>query len=286
MEMSVTIRDDHVTYVALSGRLDAVGVEEIGDRLGEALEEANRSAIIDLSGIDFLASRGIGLLFSSGKRMKQAGHKLVLLNPAEMVESVLKTCRVDKLMPIAHELDDAVQLAGGAPPKSNGATSTPAAAEGAADQQRAESPDAVAIASDGVLETSIKNELIELEGLNEAVARFLDFHGVPARAAYALNLAIDELVVNVIRYAYVDDETHEIDVQIVIEGEQLVMRICDDGRPFDPRCGPELDLHAEDREAGGLGLFLVLDMVDALKYERKDDHNHVEVRIHLAAEDG
>ena len=54
---------------------------------------------------------------------------------------------------------------------------------------------------------------------------------------------------------------------------------------FDPRRGPSLDLHAEDREVGGLGLILVLDMVDVLKYRRVEEKNYVEVRVHLLVED-
>jgi serine/threonine-protein kinase RsbW len=58
----------------------------------------------------------------------------------------------------------------------------------------------------------------------------------------------------------------------------------DDGRPFDPRRGPSLDLHAESREAGGLGLLLVLHMVDVLRYRRMDDKNQVEVRVRMIGE--
>jgi serine/threonine-protein kinase RsbW len=108
---------------------------------------------------------------------------------------------------------------------------------------------------------------------------------VPHTATYAVNLAIDELVVNVMRYAYVDDDTHLIEIELAIQGEQVILRIVDDGRPFDPRRGPSLDLHAEDREVGGLGLILVLDMVDALTYRREEEKNWVEVRIHLVAQD-
>jgi anti-sigma regulatory factor (Ser/Thr protein kinase) len=85
------------------------------------------------------------------------------------------------------------------------------------------------------------------------------------------------------RYAYVDDDTHFIEIEVAIEGDQMILRITDDGRPFDPRTGPELDLHAEDREAGGLGILLVLEMVDALKYRRLEETNCVEIRIHLLA---
>ena len=55
--------------------------------------------------------------------------------------------------------------------------------------------------------------------------------------------------------------------------------------PFDPRKAPSLNVHAEDYEGGGMGLILVLDMVDVLKYRREGERNHVEVRIHLAEDD-
>jgi anti-sigma regulatory factor (Ser/Thr protein kinase) len=74
-------------------------------------------------------------------------------------------------------------------------------------------------------------------------------------------------------------------MELAIQGDQIILRIVDDGRPFDPRTGPALDLHAEERQVGGLGLLLVLDMVDVLKYQRVDETNWVEVRIQLSGQD-
>ena len=76
--------------------------------------------------------------------------------------------------------------------------------------QRSEPVSTAPAASEGEVKLAIKNELSELEGLNAALAQFLDSHGVPRRATYAVNLAIDELVVTVMRYAYVDDDSHLI----------------------------------------------------------------------------
>ena len=285
MKMTILERDDDITHVILSGRLDTTGTEEIGEGLSEATVAQERPAIIDLSEIEFMASRGIGLLFASGKRLMKTGHKLVLLNPKEMVESVLKVSRVDKVMPIAHDLDEAIQILHGLPGQSGTASPTPKTAEDESCPQRSEPVSIAPSVSEGELKLAINNELSELESLNATLAQFLDAHSVPHRAAYAVNLAIDELVVNAIRYAYVDDDTHFIDIELVIEGERVILRIVDDGRPFDPRGGPSLDLHAEDREAGGLGLLLVLDMVDRLKYRRVEERNYVEVRVRLFAED-
>jgi anti-sigma regulatory factor (Ser/Thr protein kinase) len=130
----------------------------------------------------------------------------------------------------------------------------------------------------------VKNEVAELKSVMATLAQFFDAHRVPHRAAYAANLAVDELVVNVIRYAYVDDDPHVIDLDLAIRGQQIILRIVDDGRPFDPRTGPALDLNAEERQAGGMGLLLVLDMVDVLTYQRVDERNWVEVRVRLSGD--
>ena len=232
-----------------------------------------------------MASRGIGLLITNGKRLVKAGHRMVLLNPKGLVASVLRTSRVDKALPIAYDLDEAIQILRGMQGPSVSTSPPPEASD---EETRPEQVKPVATAPsaiEGELRLTIKNELSELKGLVSALGSFLDAHCVPHKAAYAVNLAVDELVTNVMRYAYVDYDTHFIDIALAIESDQIILRIVDDGRPFDPRTGPALDLHAEDREVGGLGLLLVLEMVDVLKYRRVEEKNCVEVRVHLIAGD-
>jgi len=285
MEMTILERDDDITHVALTGRLDTTGAEEINNRFSEATAAQKRPTIIDLSDFEFMASRGIGLLFANSNKLKKAGHKLVLLKPQELVESGLTSSKMDKVMPIAHDLDEAIQILVGDRGKADAAGPRP---ETSADESKPQDQKPVSTAPaavEDVVKLAIKNELSELKTLNATAAQFLDDHSVPYRASYAVNLAIDELVVNVMRYAYVDADTHLIDIELAIEGDHIVLRIVDDGRPFDPRTGPALDLHAEDREVGGLGLLLVLDMVDLLKYQRVEEKNWVEVRIHLNPKD-
>ena len=284
MKMTILQRDDDITHVVLIGRLDSTGTEEIRAEFSQATAARERPAIVDLSEVAFMASRGIGLLVVNGKKLLKGGHRMVLLNPQELVHSVLVTCGLENISPIARDLDEAIQILGGARGPSDTASSPPTTSENESRPQRTEIESAAPSVSEGELKLAIKNELSELEGLNANLAQFLEAHGVVARPAYAVNLAIDELVVNVIRYAYVDDDTHMIDIELAIDTEQIILRIEDDGRPFDPRRGPSLDLHAEDREVGGLGLLLVLDMVDVLKYRRVEERNCVEVRVHLASQ--
>jgi anti-anti-sigma factor len=275
MKISILPRDDEITLVALEGRLDTTAVEEMGPLFSEAAGKRQRPTIVDLSQVDFMASRGIGMLIASSKELKRHGCKLVLLAPQQLVDSSLRTTRIDLVMPIAYELDDAIGLARGT------VASAPARRDTAAPHVTSQ-PLTAGSSTGGPaeLKMTIKNETSELQRLNEEVAQFLRPHGVAPRSTYAVNLAIDELVTNVIRYAYVDDDPHTITLTLSIKNEQIIMRIVDDGRPFDPRTGPTLDLHADERQVGGLGLILVLDMVDLLKYERVKDENHVEVRIH------
>ncbi len=285
MRMTILERDDGITHVVLTGRLDTTGAEKIDESFSQATAALERPAIVDLSEIEFMASRGIGLLLANGKKLLKAGHRLVLLNPKGLVESVLKTSKLDKIMPLAHDLDEAIQILQGVRDPSDSPSPRPETSAEESGALRSEPVSAAPSAIEGELKLTVKNELSELGELNAALAEFLDAHGVPYRAAYAVNLAIDELVVNVMRYAYVDDDTHFIEIELAVECDQVILRIVDDGRPFDPRGGPALDLHAEDREVGGLGLILVLDMVDALKYRRVEERNRVEVRVRLVAGD-
>ena len=281
MELIIHERND-ISHVSLVGRFDSTGVEELDQSFTEATTGRGLPTVVDMSGITFMSSLGIGFLFANTKKLKKAGCKLVLLNPQGMVETVLKTSKMDKVMPLFYELDEAIRAVGGDPTITSAAS--PAAAGAEAAEQESES--APAGTPDNILKLSIKNEMSELEGLYASVNQFLERHKTPYRSGYAVNLAIEELAVNVIRYAYVDDEEHAIEFGIGIVNEQIIIEIRDSGRPFDPREAPshDADADADDLEVGGLGLTLVLDMVDSLTYRREDDKNHVQVCIHLHAE--
>jgi anti-anti-sigma factor len=281
MELIIHQRDD-ISHVVLEGRFDAAGVEELDQRFTEATTGRGLPTVVDMSGITFMSSLGIGFLFANTKKLKKAGCKLVLLNPQGMVESVLKTSKMDKVMPLFYDLEEAIRAVGGDPSISTAASPSAATAP-AAPQQAAAPP---ADKPDNILKLTIKNEMSELSGLYESVNQFLGKHQVPYRSGYAANLALEELAVNVIRYAYVDDDEHTIDVGLGVINEQIILEIRDSGRPFDPREAPPRDPDVDDPEVGGLGLALVLDLVDSLTYRREDEKNHVQVCIHLATEEG
>ena len=126
------------------------------------------------------------------------------------------------------------------------------------------------------LELSIANELQEITGLAARIGEFCAAHDL-GHAAYAVNLAIDEILTNTIEYGYQDDERHRIEVIVRVEEGSLVVVIVDDSLPFDLGIAPERDLDAslEDPALSGLGLFLAHQMMDSVDYRREDGCNVV-----------
>ena len=115
MEMTILERDDGITHVALAGRLDTNAADQLEKRFSEAIGAQDRPAIVDLSQVDFMASRGIGLLIANSKRLQKARHKLVVLNPQAIVAGVLKTSKADMLMPIVRDIAEAIDVLRGGP---------------------------------------------------------------------------------------------------------------------------------------------------------------------------
>jgi len=98
---------------------------------------------------------------------------------------------------------------------------------------------------------------------------------LPEMKVFKLELALEELLVNVVNYAYQEDTGKTLTVGCVQEAACMVVCITDVGRPFNPlmKDAPELDKSIEEREIGGLGIFLTRQMVDDFKYERTDGKN-------------
>jgi serine/threonine-protein kinase RsbW len=130
----------------------------------------------------------------------------------------------------------------------------------------------------------LKNRLSELERLGQFIAEFGAEHGLATKAISELQLAIDELVTNVISYAYADAGEHGIDVRLTADGGEVTVEVEDDGQPFDPLTAPEPDVDApiEARQIGGLGIHLVRQVTDRLEYRRVGGKNVVDVHKNAA----
>jgi len=90
-----------------------------------------------------------------------------------------------------------------------------------------------------------------------------------------MNLALEEAVVNVMKYAYPPEKRGNVTVEALSNDLQLQFSIIDSGKPFDPTVRPEVDitLPASERPIGGLGIHLVRQIMDSINYERIDNMN-------------
>lgn len=107
MELSVTKPSDDLAIIRLAGRLDAAGADSVGLKLTAEAASRRLSVVLDLSGIDFLASIGIRLLLTVARAQKQRGGKVVLLAPQPLVRDVLTSTGCDTLIGIYDDLDAA-----------------------------------------------------------------------------------------------------------------------------------------------------------------------------------
>ena len=91
----------------------------------------------------------------------------------------------------------------------------------------------------------------------------------------SLNLALEEAVTNVILYAYPDGSDGLVDIEAVLREHSIEFTITDSGFPFDPTVVPEVDitLLADERSIGGLGIHLVRQIMDEVRYQRLDNKN-------------
>lgn len=121
----------------------------------------------------------------------------------------------------------------------------------------------------------IQNEINELNQLAQFIEKLGEELQLPQDWVFNLNLVLEEAVSNIILYAYPEQETHEIGVQVDYDGRTLVFTLTDTGKLFDPTRNDDVDitLSAEERPIGGLGIFLIREIMDEVIYQRIDGRN-------------
>ncbi len=121
----------------------------------------------------------------------------------------------------------------------------------------------------------LANQLTELERVAHEVEAFGEAHGITAKVIFNVNVALDEILTNVISYAYPEGGAHVITVRLAVQAAELVIEVEDDGRPFNPLtvASPDLEEPPAERPIGGLGLHFVRRMMDRLEYRREQGKN-------------
>lgn len=115
----------------------------------------------------------------------------------------------------------------------------------------------------------------------EFVNQELDALGCSLKAEAQIDIAIDEIYSNIVKYGY-EEEGGEVTVSFDTSEEPLAMTLSfrDEGKPFNPleRRDPDVTLSAKDRKIGGLGIFMVKKSMDDIRYEYRDGKNILTIR--------
>ncbi len=133
-------------------------------------------------------------------------------------------------------------------------------------------------------EITVKATIDNIGLVTEFVDKQLEELNCPMRAQTQIDIAIDELFGNIAHYAY-HPEIGEATVRVEVEREPLsvIITFMDNGVPYDPlkQSDPDITLALEDREIGGLGIFLVKNSMDEITYEYKDGHNILRIKKNI-----
>ena len=121
----------------------------------------------------------------------------------------------------------------------------------------------------------LANDISEINKLSQFIDEIGEEFSLTPDIVFNLNLVLEEAVANVINYAYPKEEHQSIYLSAKLQDGSIVFVLTDTGKEFDPTMAPEADitLSAEDRPIGGLGIFLIRQIMNQVKYERIEGKN-------------
>ena len=121
----------------------------------------------------------------------------------------------------------------------------------------------------------IPNKLEEINTIISQFEGFAEKYEIPTPITMKINLALDDVLSNIMQYAYPEGGEHEITCEFHIYSDHVLINISDDGLPFNPllTAAPDTNLALEDRIVGGLGIHLVKSIMDDCHYRRKINQN-------------
>lgn len=127
----------------------------------------------------------------------------------------------------------------------------------------------------------------KVDQLHEVLA-FIDTHleecGCPLKTQMQIDVSVEELFVNIASYAYQSGNGEaEIIMTIVEDPREVEFEFRDGGIPFDPvnKQDPDVTLSAEERQIGGLGIYMVKKYMDEIRYTRENGFNILTIRKKL-----
>ncbi len=130
----------------------------------------------------------------------------------------------------------------------------------------------------------IKNNVSELEKVNIFVEKIADEWKIPEKFVFNINLVLEEIITNIIFYAFDDNSDHKILIEAKLLSNDLEILIEDDGKAFNLLEAPaptDLNAGIEDRNIGGLGIHFIKSLMGNIDYKRENNKNKTYLRKKL-----
>lgn len=121
----------------------------------------------------------------------------------------------------------------------------------------------------------------DFQTVNSEIEEFCEQYDIPSDKLFAIQLILEELVTNIINHGSTSAKTETIAITLSVHDDLIKLAISDNARAFNPleAAEPDIGRSLEERDIGGLGLFLVRKKVKTLSYEYKDGCNNVVAEI-------
>ena len=133
-------------------------------------------------------------------------------------------------------------------------------------------------------EITVAATVENIETVTDFVNEQLEAFDCPMKAQMQVDIAIDELFGNIAHYAY-NPETGNATVRVEVTENPMsvIITFIDNGIPYDPlmQAEPDITLSADERQVGGLGIFMVKKTMDEITYEYKDGMNILKIRKNI-----
>lgn len=127
----------------------------------------------------------------------------------------------------------------------------------------------------------IQNTYSEIEQVCTEVNTLAKNNSFSEQLIFCLNVCLEEMLTNIVKYGYDDKSSHEIEVRLEIANEIITLTIIDDGHEFNPLTAehPDMDTDIKHRQVGGIGIFLTCKMSNKMTYVRKEDKNILKILL-------
>lgn len=130
-----------------------------------------------------------------------------------------------------------------------------------------------------MIELTVKADTDELERLLDIVEEQLNAFDCPMKVVLQVKIAFEEIFVNIAHYAFGEQEGY-CHIKLDCDSNHVEIEFKDNGIAFDPlaKADPDITLKAEEREIGGLGIFMVKKSMDDVRYEYLDGYNVLTIK--------